>query len=97
MIGPNPFTPTTDQHLHQDREWSEASGVVEVQDYAAGEDNHAVRSTSGTSLYADPARGGRLSDLDKHWADQPQVTEIIIPITENATRVAALLSARSIS
>lgn len=98
MIGPNPLYPDNLTNTFiMDREWSEANNVVEVQDYAAGEDNHAVRNTNGTGPYTLTQREvdvrSVLTWFDKHWADQPQVTEIIyIPITENATRVAALLS-----
>lgn len=80
-----------------DKGWAEANNVVAPQNFAAGEDNFAVRNTNGTGPYKlvsrDPEVKTVLALNEGHWADAPQVTEIIYtPIAEAATRVAALLS-----
>jgi peptide/nickel transport system substrate-binding protein len=66
------------------------------QNFAAGEENFAVRNTNGTGPYqlvARPRSAHHHARLRGHWAPTPQVTEIIYtPIAEAATRVAALLS-----
>lgn len=98
MVGPAPLYPDNLTNTFiMDREWSEANNVVEVQDYAAGEDNYAVRNTNGTGPYTLTQREvdvrSILTLFENHWDERPQVTEIIYtPIAENATRVAALLS-----
>lgn len=56
-----------------------------------------MRNTNGTGPYTLTEREvdvrSVLTWFDKHWADKPQVTEIVyVPIAENATRIAALLS-----
>jgi peptide/nickel transport system substrate-binding protein len=99
MAGPSPLYPNNLTNTFiMDREWAEANDVVEVQDYAAGEDNFAVRNTNGTGPYILQSREvdvrSVLTRNDNHWAEtQPEVTEIVyLPITDAATRVAALLS-----
>lgn len=79
------------------RAWAEENDVVEPQDYAAGEENFAVRNTNGTGPYVmverEPEVRTVLRAFDGHWDDAPAVTEIVYtPISEAATRVAALLS-----
>ncbi len=94
LIYPNNLTGT----YILDQGWAEANDVVEVQDYNAGKDNHAVRNTNGTGPYVlkDREIGVKttLTLNTGHWAEQkPQVTEVqFLPIADNATRVAALLS-----
>ncbi|MFE3836295.1 ABC transporter substrate-binding protein [Pseudogemmobacter sonorensis] len=98
MIGPAPLYPNNLTNTFiMDEEWSVANNVVEVQDYAAGEDNYAVRNTNGTGPYVLSEREVDVRSVltwnEGHWADQPAVTEIVYtPIAEAATRVAALLS-----
>src|SRR5690606_16488545 len=77
--------------------WSEEHDVVEVQDFAAGEDNYAVRNANGTGPYVlqsrEPDVRSVMTAFDGHWDDKPAVTEIVyLPIKEAATRIAALLS-----
>jgi peptide/nickel transport system substrate-binding protein len=79
------------------KEWAEEHGVLESQNFAAGEENYAVRNTNGTGPYRmverDPEVRTVLEHFDGHWDDTPQVTRIVYtPIAEAATRVAALLS-----
>jgi peptide/nickel transport system substrate-binding protein len=99
MVGPSPLYPNNLTNTFiMDREWSEANDVVEVQDYAAGEDNFAVRNTNGTGPYVLQSREvdvrSVLTRNENHWAETlPEVTEIVyLPIADAATRVAALLS-----
>jgi peptide/nickel transport system substrate-binding protein len=98
MKGPSPLYPNNVTNTFMmDKGWSEEHDVVEVQDFGAGEDNYAVRNTNGTGPYVltsrEPDVRSVLTHFDGHWADKPDVTEIIyLPIRENATRVAALLS-----
>jgi peptide/nickel transport system substrate-binding protein len=99
MTGPSPLYPNNLTNTFiMDKDWSEANNVVEVQDYAAGEDNYAVRNTNGTGPYILTEREVDVRSVltinENHWAETPPaVTEIIyLPITDAATRVAALLS-----
>ncbi len=99
MVGPSPLYPNNLTNTFiMDREWAEANNVVSVQDYAAGEDNYAVRNTNGTGPYILSSREvdvrSVLTRNENHWAEEkPPVTEIIyLPITDAATRIAALLS-----
>ncbi|MFN7130871.1 MAG: ABC transporter substrate-binding protein, partial [Myxococcales bacterium] len=68
------------------------------QNFAAGEENFAVRNTNGTGRYIlverDPEVRTVMRLNENHWSGEtPQVTEIIYtPIAEAATRVAALLA-----
>jgi len=80
-----------------DKGWSEENDVETAQDFAAGEENYAVRNTNGTGPYQlverDPEVRTVLEVYEDHWGETPEVTEIIYtPISEAATRVAALLS-----
>ena len=99
MTGPSPLYPNNLTNTFiMDREWAEANDVLQVQDYAAGEDNYAVRNTNGTGPYILQSREvdvrSVLTRNENHWAEtKPEVSEIIyLPITDAATRVAALLS-----
>jgi peptide/nickel transport system substrate-binding protein len=80
------------------RAWAEANGVTAPQNFSAGEENFAVRNTNGTGPYVlvsrDPEVRTVLRVNENHWAETPPaVTDIIYtPITEAATRVAALLA-----
>ncbi|MDO5528546.1 MAG: ABC transporter substrate-binding protein, partial [Paracoccus sp. (in: a-proteobacteria)] len=98
MDGPAPLYPQNLTNAFiMDQAWSEANDVVEPQHFAAGEDNYAARNTNGTGPYRlvsrDPEVRTVLEHFEDHWDEAPAVTEIIYtPITEAATRVAALLS-----
>lgn len=99
MKGPSPlYINNLTNTFIMDKTWSEANNVVAVQDYAAGEDNFAVRNTNGTGPYKLVSREVDVRSVmainEAHWAaDKPVVTEIIyLPIADAATRVAALLS-----
>lgn len=79
------------------REWAEEHDVTESQDFAAGEESYAVRNTNGTGPYRmierDPEVRTELEVFEDHWDETPEVSRIIYtPISEAATRVAALLS-----
>lgn len=98
MAGPSPlYVQNLTNTFMVDQEWAEANGVTQPQDFAAGEENYAVRNTNGTGPYTlvsrDPEVRTVLAVNANHWDDAPQVTEIVYtPIKEAATRVAALLS-----
>lgn len=94
LIYPNNLTGT----YILDKGWAEANGALEPQDYAAGQDNHAVRNVNGTGPFTLASREDGVRTVLKafpgHWAEtKPEVTEIVfLPIADPATRVAALLS-----
>ena len=96
--GPSPlYVQNLTNFFIVDKDWAEKNNVVEPQNFAAGEDNFAVRNTNGTGPYKlvsrDPEVKTVLTLNENHWAEKPQVTEVIYtPIAEAATRVAALLS-----
>lgn len=98
MAGPSPlYVQNLTNFFIIDKGWAEANNAVAPQNFAAGEDNFAVRNANGTGPYRlvsrDPEVRTVLAANPDHWADAPQVTEIIYtPIAEAATRVAALLS-----
>ncbi|MEQ8655983.1 MAG: ABC transporter substrate-binding protein [Hyphomicrobiales bacterium] len=99
--GPNPILPSNLTNLFMmDQDWAEANNVVEPQDYAAGEDNYAVRNANGTGAFSltsrEPEVRTVLTANPDYWGigEFPlEVSEIIFtPIQNQATRVAALLS-----
>ncbi len=99
MRGPSPLYPNNLTNTFiMDKGWSEEHDVVEVQNFGAGGDNYAVRNTNGTGPYIlesrEPDVRSVLTINENHWAEKkPEVTEIIyLPIAEDATRIAALLS-----
>ncbi|HWJ88058.1 MAG TPA: ABC transporter substrate-binding protein [Pelagibacterium sp.] len=98
MNGPSPLYPNNVTNTFiMDKGWSEEHDLYEVQDFGAGEDNYAVRNTNGTGPYVlterDPDVRSVMVLNENWWGETPAVTEIIYtPITDNATRVAALLS-----
>lgn len=99
MAGPSPLYPNNlTNTFMMDKTWAEANNVVEVQDFAANEDNYAVRNANGTGPYIlesrEPDVRSVLKINENHWAEtKPAVTEIItLTISDAATRVAALLS-----
>lgn len=98
MSGPSPlYVQNLTNFFIMDSGWSQANDVVAPQNFAAGEENFAVRNTNGTGPYRlvsrDPEVRTVLQHFEGHWDAAPQVTEVIYtPIAEAATRVAALLS-----
>lgn len=98
MSGPAPlYVQNLTNFFIMDRGWAEANNVLVPQNYAAREENYAVRNANGTGPYQlvsrDPEVRTVLRAFEGHWAEAPQVTEIVYtPIAEAATRVAALLS-----
>jgi len=98
MAGPSPlYVQNLTNFFIMDSGWAEANDVLVPQNFAGGEENFAVRNTNGTGPYVlverDPEVRTVMQAYDGHWADTPPVTEIIYtPISEAATRVAALLS-----
>ncbi len=99
LSGPSPIYPNNLTNTFiMDKTWSEAHDLQQVQDFAAGQTNYAVLNTNGTGPYKLISREvdvqSVLQRFDEHWADElPAVTEIIyLPISDNATRIAALLS-----
>ena len=98
MSGPSPLYPNNITNTFiMDREWSEEHDLQEVQDFAAGEENYAVRNANGTGPYTlvsrDPDVRSVLTFNEDYWGETPQVTDIeYVVISDNATRIAALLS-----
>lgn len=99
--GPNPILPNQLTSIYiMDKDWSEANNVTSPQDFKAKEETFAVRNTNGTGpfsvvsrapdeltvLAANPDWWG--SDLFPGNIDRIEYR----PITNAATRVAALLS-----
>src|SRR5690606_38906979 len=99
MTGPSPLYPNNLTNTFiMDKGWTEKNNAVEVQQAGSTDDNYAVRNTNGTGPYIlesrDPDVRSVLKINANHWAEKkPDITEIIyLPIADNATRVAALLS-----
>jgi len=98
MSGPAPlYVQNLTNTFIMSKAWAEANGVEAAPNFAAGEEAYSVRNANGTGPYVlverDPEVRTVLQAFDGHWNDAPAVTEIIYtPISEAATRVAALLS-----
>ena len=98
MSGPAPlYVQNLTNTFIMSKAWAEANGVEAAPNFAAGEEAYSVRNTNGTGPYMlverDPEVRTVLQAFGDHWDDAPAVTEIIYtPISEAATRVAALLS-----
>ncbi|MEL7466453.1 MAG: ABC transporter substrate-binding protein [Pseudomonadota bacterium] len=99
--GPNPILPNQlTSILMMDKGWAEANNVVAPQDFKAEEETFAVRNANGTGPYALTSRApDELTVLTKNadwwgWGEVPGNIDKIEyrPITNAATRVAALLS-----
>ncbi len=94
LVYPNNVTGT----FILDKDWTEANGASEVVDASAGAEAYTVRNVNGTGpfILQEREEGVRtiLTRNDNHWAETlPEITEIIyLPINDNATRVAALIS-----
>ena len=98
MSGPAPlYVQNLTNTFIMSKAWAEENGVEVAPDFAAGEEAYSVRNTNGTGPYRlverDPEVRTVLELFEDHWDDTPEVSEIIYtPISEAATRVAALLS-----
>ena len=98
MSGPAPlYVQNLTNTFIMSKAWAEANGVETAPNFAAGEEAYSVRNTNGTGPYMlverDPEVRTVLQVFEDHWDAAPEVTEIIYtPISEAATRVAALLS-----
>ena len=98
---PSPLLPANLTNIFvMDEEWSKENAVEKPQDFAAGDDNFAVRNANGTGAYIlverVPDERTVLRANPDYWGKGEfplEVTEIIYtPIQSAATRVAALLS-----
>ncbi|WP_349369694.1 ABC transporter substrate-binding protein [Salinarimonas sp.] len=99
--GPNPLLPNNlTNTFMMDKEWSEENDVVQPQNFAAGEENYAVRNANGTGPFVlvsrEPDVRTVMTRNEEYWGkgEVPLgISEIVYtPIKEQATRVAALLS-----
>lgn len=99
--GPNPLLANNLTNLFiMSRAWAEANNSAIPQNYAAGEENHAVRNANGTGPFRlvsrEPDVRTELVRNDDYWGIGQfpmEVTRIIhTPIRSAATRAAALLS-----
>jgi len=98
LSGPSPlYVQNLTNTFIMSKEWAEANNTVTAPNFAAGEEAYSTRNTNGTGPYRlverDPEVRTVLEVFEDHWDDAPQVTRIVYtPISEGATRVAALLS-----
>jgi peptide/nickel transport system substrate-binding protein len=99
--GPNPLLPNNLTNLFiMDEGWTRENGAENVQDFANGGDNYAVRNANGTGAYLlaerQPDERTVLRRNDSYWGRDlypMEVSQVIYtPIQNAATRVAALLS-----
>ncbi|MEM9013120.1 MAG: ABC transporter substrate-binding protein [Pseudomonadota bacterium] len=100
--GPNPILPNQLTSLFMmDEDWATANNVAVPQDYAASEETFAVRNANGTGPFMLTSRApDEMTVLDRNdgwwgWSDRfPGNVDRIEyrPISNAATRVAALLS-----
>ena len=79
MAGPSPlYVQNLTNFFIMSRAWAEANDVVVPQNFAAGEENFAVRNTNGTGQYMlverDPEVQTVMRLFDGHWSDAPAVT-----------------------
>lgn len=98
LSGPSPlYVQNLTNTFIMSKEWAEEHGVETAPNFAAGEEAYSTRNTNGTGPYRlverDPEVRTVLEVFEDHWGEAPEVTQIIYtPISEGATRVAALLS-----
>ncbi|MGM0584682.1 MAG: ABC transporter substrate-binding protein [Pseudomonadota bacterium] len=99
--GPNPILPNQLTSMYiMDKEWSEEHNVTAPQAYADNEETYAVRNANGTGPYVVVSRApDELTVLERNedwwgWDEFPGNIQRIEyrPISNAATRVAALLS-----
>jgi len=98
---PNPLLPNNLTNLFiMSKAWAEEHGVETPQNYAAGEETHAVRNANGTGPFRVESREPDVRTVmvrnNDYWGIDHypmEVSELIFtPIESAATRVAALLS-----
>lgn len=98
---PNPILPQQLTNIVMlSKAWAEEHGVEEAQNYADGEESHAVRNAMGTGPFKLESRAPDertvLIRNDDYWDAEnlPMEVERVVftPIASAATRVAALLS-----
>lgn len=99
LAGPAPlYVQNLTNTFIMSKAWAEANGVAVAPNFAAGEEAYSIRNANGTGPYTlverDPEVRTVLRAFADHWSGgAPAVSEIIYtPISEAATRVAALLS-----
>ncbi|MFW6076673.1 MAG: ABC transporter substrate-binding protein [Hyphomicrobiales bacterium] len=99
--GPNPLLPNNLTNLFiMNEAWATEHGVEKPQNFAAGEENYAVRNTNGTGAFKlvsrEPDSRTVLEANEDYWGKDEfplEVTDMIFtPIQSASTRVAALLS-----
>ena len=100
--GPNPILPQQINDIFiMSRGWAEENGVTEPQDTASGEETYAVRHTNGTGPFVLERREPDVRTVvvkNPNWwglseANPHNIDRIVFtPVTNAATRVAALLS-----
>jgi peptide/nickel transport system substrate-binding protein len=99
--GPNPLLPNNFTNLFiMSRDWAEEHSVETPQNYAAGEETHAVRNANGTGPFRVQSREPDVRTVfqrnDDYWGMDRypmEISELVFtPIESAATRVAALLS-----
>lgn len=99
--GPNPILPNQLTSIYMmDKGWSEANNVIAPQDFKAKEETYAVRNANGTGPFTLVSRAPDeltvLARNDAWWGDgmfPGNIDKIEYrPISNAATRVAALLS-----
>lgn len=99
--GPNPILPNQLTSIYMvDKDWAEANNIVNPQDFKAKEESFAVRNTNGTGPFILESRApDELTVLNRNpnWWGNSQFEGNLDrieyrPISNAATRVAALLS-----
>jgi len=94
LIYPNNVTGT----FILDKEWTEANGADTVLDAASGVEAFTTRNVNGTGPFLLQSREEGVRTVlvrnEQHWAEtKPEISEVIyLPISDAATRIAALLS-----
>ncbi|MDF2096889.1 ABC transporter substrate-binding protein [Aquibaculum arenosum] len=98
---PNPILPQQLTNIViMSKAWAEEHGVEQTQNYAEGEENHAVRNANGTGAFRLESREPDVRTVlvrnDDYWDREnlPMEVERVVstPVSSSATRVAALLS-----
>jgi peptide/nickel transport system substrate-binding protein len=99
--GPNPLLPAnlTDLFI-MSKAWAEKNNATKVQDFKNKEENFAVRNANGTGPFVLVTREPDIKTVMKrnesYWGKGQvplEITELVyVPIKQDATRVAALLS-----
>lgn len=99
--GPNPLLVNNTSSIRiMSKAWAEKNGATKAQDFKNKEENFAVRNANGTGPFILVSREADVKTVmkrnDAYWnkAKVPlEITELtLVPIKQDATRVAALLS-----